>query len=108
MMFIGRKKELKQLKDFAKRKSAGLAVCSGRRRIGKSTLIEHFGEGYRFLEFYGLAPRDGITAQRQLDHFGELMGLAFGVPAMKFDNWNTALSTLAGFTAEGKVVILLD
>jgi len=108
MEFIGREYELKQLKLFSQREIAGLVVVRGRRRIGKSTLIEHFGQGKRFLEFYGLAPREGITRQDQLTHFGELLGKAFNIPAMHFNNWNDALSTLAGLTAEGDYVILLD
>lgn len=107
-MFIGRKRELKQLEEFKNRKVAGIIVCSGRRRIGKSTLIEHFGKNNRFFEFYGLAPREDLSNREQLDHFGELMGLRFNVSAMKFDNWNQALSTLAGLTSKGRTIIFLD
>ncbi|NGX43831.1 MAG: hypothetical protein K940chlam7_02136 [Chlamydiae bacterium] len=107
-MFIGRERELEQLREFKKRRVAGIVVCSGRRRIGKSTLIEHFGEKTRFLEFYGLAPREELTNHDQLAHFGELMGLRFGVPSMKFDNWTQAFNTLAGLTSEGRVIIFLD
>lgn len=87
---------------------AGLVVCRGRRRIGKSTLIEKFGKKRRFFEFYGLAPREGIGNEQQLRHFGQLMGTAFGLPAMHFDNWHEALSTLAGLTTKGEAIILLD
>lgn len=107
-MFIGRESELKKLKEFQARKVAGLIVVSGRRRVGKSTLIEHFAKGQRFLEFYGLAPRAGLTTKDQLNHFGQLLGLAFDMPAMKFDNWNSALAMLASLTSKGKVIILLD
>lgn len=107
-MFVGRDHELSLLQEFQERQTAGLIVCRGRRRIGKSTLIEEFGKGKRFFEFYGLAPREGLTGQDQLRHFGELMGLAFSLPAMHFQNWNDALGTLAGLTAEGEVLILLD
>ncbi len=107
-MFIGREKELKKLQEFKQRSIAGIIVVSGRRRIGKSTLIEHFSQGTRFLEFYGLSPREGMTLQTQLDHFGHLLGKAFDLPDMKFDNWNNALRMLAGMTAKGKVIILLD
>lgn len=107
-MFVGREREMALLKDFAKRKTAGLVVCRGRRRIGKSTLIEQFGKGRRFFEFYGLAPRKGIDNAHQLKHFGELMGSTFGVPAMHFENWHDALATLAGLTAKEEAVILLD
>lgn len=107
-MFIGRETELQKLEEYKKRKTAGIIVVCGRRRIGKSTLIEHFARGKRFLEFYGLAPREGVTAQDQLDHFGELLGLAFRLPAMKFDHWNQALDTLAGLTSKGEFIIFLD
>lgn len=107
-MFIGRKNELSQLKEFKRRKVAGIIVCCGRRRIGKSTLIEHFGENTHFLEFYGLAPREQLSNKDQLNHFGELLGMKFHLPSMKFDNWNQALSALASLTAKGKVIIFLD
>lgn len=110
-MFIGREAELKKLQEFLTRKIAGLIVVCGRRRVGKSTLIEYFatkGHSKRFLEFYGLAPRKGVTAQKQLDHFGELLGLAFDMPPLKFENWNNAFATLASLTATGEFIILLD
>lgn len=107
-MFIGREEELRLLREFRKRKVAGIIVCCGRRRIGKSTLIEHFGEHTRFIELYGLAPREQLTNEDQLDHFGELLGLKFNISAMKFANWNQALTTLAGLTAEGRIIIFLD
>lgn len=108
MTFIGREHELSQLKEFAQRKTAGLAVVCGRRRIGKSTLIEHFAKGRNLYEFYGLAPRPGITNNDQLRHFGELLGIRFGIPSVMFSNWNEALSMLATLTANGPAIILLD
>ena len=107
-MFFGRDRELESLRAFRNRKVAGLIVCSGRRRIGKSTLIEHFGEKTKFLEFYGLAPRENLTNRDQLKHFGEQMGLRFHISPMKFENWNQALDTLAGFTANIPAIIFLD
>ena len=92
-MFIGREREMVLLRDFWKRRPAGLVVCRGRRRIGKSTLIEKCGEGKLFYEFYGLSPREGITNESQLKHFGEMMGMAFKLPVMHFENWHEALST---------------
>jgi AAA+ ATPase superfamily predicted ATPase len=107
-VFIGRERELKKLQEFLARSVAGLIVVCGRRRVGKSTLIEHFAASSRFIELYGLAPRKGLTMQNQLDHFGELLGIAFDMSPLKFDNWNAALSMLAQLTATGKVIILLD
>lgn len=107
-MFIGRSEELAKLKEFQSRRTAGLAVVYGRRRIGKSTLIEHFAEGKRFIELYGLPPRKCSSNNDQLKHFGRLMGQAFNIPAMHFENWFDAFSALAGLTAEGEYIILLD
>lgn len=107
-MFIGREVELQKLVEFKNRNIAGIVVISGRRRVGKSTLVEHFAQNSRFLEFYGLSPREGLTSRDQLDHFGELLGLAFNIPSIKFNNWNQALDTLAGLTAQGEVIIFFD
>jgi AAA+ ATPase superfamily predicted ATPase len=107
-VFIGRKRELGLLKEFQKRNTASLIVCRGRRRIGKSTLIQQFGRQSRFFEFWGLAPRENMTNQDQLKHFGELMGQAFDLPAMLFENWNQAFYTLAGLTKKGRTIILFD
>ncbi len=110
--FVGRNKQLIELKEFSRRKTAGLAVVFGRRRVGKSTLIEHFAthiaKGYRFIELYGLAPREGIDNADQLQHFGERLGAAFNLPALHFAHWNDALDTLATLTAKGSTIILLD
>lgn len=49
--FIGRDKSLKKLYDLLSRRTSSLAVVKGRRRIGKSRLVEEFAANYRFLEF---------------------------------------------------------
>lgn len=107
-MFVGRREELQKLQEFRKRKVAGIIVVCGRRRIGKSTLVEHFAKTSRFLEFQGLSPREGLTAKDQLDHFGELLGLAFKLPRFRFDHWNHAFDMLANLTAEGEVIVFFD
>jgi len=43
-MFVGRDKEIKQLSHLLTLKKASIVVCRGRRRIGKSTLIQQFGK----------------------------------------------------------------
>ncbi|MBS0655613.1 MAG: ATPase [Verrucomicrobia bacterium] len=110
--FIGREWELQKLREFSKRKTAGLVVCQGRRRIGKSTLIEHFSlhdcSKAKFIELYGLAPRENIDNKSQLEHFGELLGMCFGLPPFQLSNWNMAFDALASLTQKGRMIILLD
>jgi AAA+ ATPase superfamily predicted ATPase len=71
-MFVGRENELRLLKGLFDLKKATIAVCAGRRRIGKSTLIQQFGRDAKtFLEFQGLPPREGISPRDQLNAFSE-------------------------------------
>ena len=107
-MFFGREFELEQLHLFLKKPKAALAVCCGRRRIGKSTLIQHAAKGYNLLEFYGLSPREGISNQDQLDHFSRLLAKNFAIPKVKFDDWQDALDMLATLSKKGCYTIFLD
>jgi AAA+ ATPase superfamily predicted ATPase len=108
-MFLGRTKELQILDRLMNLKKASFVVCRGRRRIGKSTLIEEFGKKYRhFYEFQGLAPRKGITNQSQLDNFSRLLKDQFDLPDFTFKNWTEAFSLLAKQTEKEKALILLD
>ena len=69
-MFVGRERELNLLNELFQKETASLVVCRGRRRIGKSRLIQEFGKTAKvFFEFQGLPPRSGITNQKQLDSF---------------------------------------
>lgn len=54
MKFIGREPELKHLNRLYRQKESQLVVIYGRRRVGKSTLVEQFVEGKKHLRFEGL------------------------------------------------------
>lgn len=65
MKFIGREKELKALSDL-NLKSNAIAVIYGRRRIGKSFLIQEFLKESKTLYFEGL---EGMSKRHQLKNF---------------------------------------
>ena len=67
--FVGRCQELEQLKSLTRKKTSSLVVVYGRRRIGKSRLIEEFGKEFRFLRFSGIPPTPKTTAQDQKNEF---------------------------------------
>lgn len=54
MKFVGRNQELHDLDQLYKAKESKLAVLYGRRRIGKSCLVDHFMLGKKHLRFEGL------------------------------------------------------
>ena len=93
------------------KRTSSFVVCRGRRRIGKSTLIEEFASrsGCRFIEISGLPPDDKMTNQRQLDSFCERLALQTGRPACAADTWQTAFAHLADAVGKrAKTVVLLD
>ena len=107
--FIGRKKELKQLKRLLEKGSASLVVLKGRRRIGKSRLIEEYGKNFtQVYIFSGLPPTPQTTLEDQLDQFGWQLGKTLDEPAFREKDWNDLFLRLARNTATGKVLILLD
>lgn len=107
-MFLGREIELKALGRLKKLDKASLVVCRGRRRIGKSTLIEHFSKDLNFLEFQGLPPAEGQVRTAQLDHFSKQLSVNLNLPNMNFSNWSDAFTFLSSQIPKKRTLILLD
>ena len=74
-LFIGRKKELKLLNDLLEKKVASLVVIKGRRRIGKSRLIQEFAKNKKFFAFSGIPPLKQTTQQSQHNEFTKQLSL---------------------------------
>lgn len=108
LVFVGRKEELNELHRQTKKNIASLIVVKGRRRIGKSRLVEEFAKNYSFYEFSGLVPTEKTTKQTQLNEFATQFGLAFNIPKPLVEDWNNIFFLLAQHTKKGRVVILLD
>lgn len=106
-IFIGRKRELEALNGFLKKKTASLIVVRGRRRIGKSRLIEEFAKPYKTYSFSGIAPTVKSTAQSQRDEFASQLSKQ-GFPKVKAEDWNDLFWLLADKVRRGRVILLLD
>ena len=106
--FTGRREELNELNAFLKKKTASLIVVKGRRRVGKSRLIEEFAKNHRFYKFTGLAPVNGVTAQHQRDEFARKLREQFGIPEVKTEDWGQLFTFLAHEVKNDRVVLLLD
>lgn len=106
--FVGRRRELAQLKLLFKKKTASLVVVKGRRRIGKSRLIEEFSQGVTFYHFSGLPPGEQTTAQDQRDEFAAQLNTQTGFPVLHFEDWHQIFVVLAEKIKTGRVVVLFD
>jgi len=90
---------------------ASLVTCRGRRRVGKSTLIEEFAKrtAEHFIVIEGLAPRKGMSDRMQRQNFCERLAEQMGCDAMDASSWPLAFSMLdAVLPRKDRVVVLLD
>lgn len=106
--FVGRENELQRLEDLLKSGRSSLVVIKGRRRIGKSRLVEEFGREKVFLPFSGLAPVKGVTAQDQQKAFARQLGNLFQLSPPVFTDWADAFSKLSEHLTTKPTVILFD
>lgn len=111
MSFVGREQELSELNTLYAAKGAKLAVVYGRRRVGKSRLIEKFMSHKRHLHFDGL---EGMQTQDQIDHFTRDLARQIDDPLLervKFDSWSSVFEYLSVYlekNSKEKIVVLFD
>lgn len=109
--FIGRDNELNILGSLLNKKTASLAVIKGRRRIGKSRLIEEMANHFSFDAFYifsGLPLTKETTAQSQRDAFAAQLGKYLQIPGIKSEDWLGLFALLAEKVKKGKILISFD
>lgn len=105
--FIGRNLELQKLKDLFLKKTSSLVVIKGRRRIGKSRLVQEFGKDALFYEFTGLAPTKKTTKLSEQKAFKSQLEKYFkDIPDS--NSWLDMLLFLAESTKNSRVVIFFD
>lgn len=104
--FVGRKSELGILGSFLSKPEPGIAVIYGRRRIGKSLLIQKALEGQRALTFEGLENR---PRKEQIDAFlFQLARQANPRAADATGSWREALYRLNPILQRSPACIVLD
>jgi AAA+ ATPase superfamily predicted ATPase len=107
-LFTGRKRELEDLKSLLGKKSASLVVIRGRRRIGKSCLVDRFASDMTYFAFTGLPPEKDTNAQSQREEFARQLKTQLELPGLKADDWGDLFTILAKALPKGKVIVMLD
>lgn len=110
-MFIGRERDLKDLEALWGRDHGVLVTCRGRRRIGKSTLIEEFAarSAEKYICIEGLPPRKGMTDESQRRRFCEKVAEYSGNKVVVAETWSLAFAQLDDLLVSGRrTVVLLD
>jgi uncharacterized protein len=108
MAFIGREKELSQLRWLLENNTAALVTIKGRRRVGKSRLVAQFAKSLPLIRIAGIAPRKNTTAQSQRDEFAEQLAIQTKSLNTTANSWDILFYQLADKAQHGRHIILLD
>jgi AAA+ ATPase superfamily predicted ATPase len=107
--FIGRQEELKRLIATTKKNTASFIVIKGRRRIGKSRLVNEFSKNFsHYYKFEGLAPDKKTTHAEQLNIFCGQISREFKIPKANYDDWSDAFWAVSERVKTGKILLFFD
>ncbi|MCL2804434.1 MAG: ATP-binding protein [Treponema sp.] len=103
-MFAGRKRELEELEKLYKTKTYQMVIIYGRRRVGKSTLINQFTREKRSVCFTATE----TDSKRNLELFSRLIMKQRGVQGeISFSGWEHAFDEIAAL-AKKPLILVID
>jgi hypothetical protein len=107
--FINRKADLAVLNGILDRRGAQMTVVYGRRRIGKTSLLDHWLKSGSTPGFYWVAHRS--TPEMLLRSFSEAITEALGeslVAGLTFTSWEQAFRQLFAMGKNGRFIAVID
>ena len=111
MDFFGRESEIGDLMALWGKRGGSLVTCRGRRRIGKSTLIEVFAKRSkaRFIKIEGVRPKPEYSDKTELKTFARELAAQSRADDSVPDNWLKAFIRLdREIDDKERTVVLLD
>ncbi len=106
-MFIGRERELKKLSEMYAGDQFECAIIYGRRRIGKTTLIQEFIKDKKAVYFPALETSERIN----LENFSKgILSIAMGniKNPPSFANFTDALEMVGAMAVNERIVLVID
>lgn len=97
-MFVGREEELRTLNRLYRKKGFQMVVLYGRRRVGKTTLLDEFAKGKPALYFTAQIQSAAINLRLFSRSVYEFFGLPASIPP--FSSWSDALAFVANQSKE--------
>lgn len=107
-MFVGRDRELAVLEEMAASNQAELFVLYGRRRVGKTELLQRLCEGRRAVYFLAAQVREKDSLRAFRDALKDGLGGDSLVEGIEFPDWSTALGFAAERAGDDRLVVVLD
>lgn len=104
--FIGRKAELDSLEAAYQKDSFQMCVLYGRRRVGKTALVNEFIKGKDHISFTAIKG----SLSRNIELLGESIINYFypGTSGLNFADFQSILSTITKMVGEQKLVLVID
>jgi AAA+ ATPase superfamily predicted ATPase len=107
MSFLNRARELAWLEEGWASGKAQFRILFGRRRVGKSALLDEFARGKRTVLFQAV---EGSTADQLRDLTAAILACEDD-PVLRsapLPNWDAALAQLARMAAAGPLLVIID
>ena len=102
---IGREKELEQLERLCARDRFEFLVMYGRRRVGKTTILQEFSNSHNVIFYSAQEKNDSLNLQ----DFSKMIQQHFdGQWVAPFLSWEDAFSYVTRKTADQKTILIID
>ncbi len=102
---IGRKKEMEQLESLYCSNCYEFLVMYGRRRIGKTTILQEFADRHKVIFYSAQEKNDSLNLQ----DFSRTIQLYFDNRFIApFQTWEEAFSYVTDRTGEERIVLIID
>jgi uncharacterized protein len=104
---VGREVEWRELSDFATsgERAASLGIVWGRRRIGKSFLLQDLAEQTNGFYYHAVRGSSGESLRDLGDHLGKHMG---SIAPFAFGSWEDAVGSLMELGRSRETLVVLD
>lgn len=106
--FVGREVEKKKFEAFADLSHAAILAVYGRRRVGKTELIEQVFRQRGLLKFEGLEGQESKSQIRQVLYQASNYFEKPFIADLKYDNWVPVLDLIADLAPSGKVTLYFE
>lgn len=104
-MLLGREKELSLLESLYQEDGFQFLILYGRRRVGKTRLLQEFARKHRVIFFSAQEKNDALN----LKDFSTAVRQALGYQAeLSFQDWETAFTFLDDRQTDEKTVLIID
>lgn len=107
-MFLGRKKELQTLKSLYAKEGMSFVVIYGRRRVGKTALINEFCKDKKSINYMGIEQNDHGALVSFTEKVLDMFPSGKSLIEDKFPSWDKAFEYIGSQISDEKIILSID